>query len=136
MFTVDWLLVAISLEKFSLFGYSSYVSDGCRTAWIFTILTHASRITTRDIRFSRHLRGHVTFTLLPSFWCFNCHNYLGFSRLAFEHPTFRVRGERSTKCVTELIHVWRNLLGNRMVLMFFVYLMKSTSTYVRTFENA
>ena len=73
--------------------------------------------------------------LLPSFWYCNCHYYLGFSRLAFEHPTFRVRGKRSTNFATEVVLFDGTCLEIEWFCCLCLRIFNVIHIYVRTIES-
>ena len=69
-------------------------SRGSLVCYTSVVLWHGTSV------YTGHLRGPVTHTYCCAFGSgavTTCFNDLGLSRLEFEHPTFRLRGERSNR---------------------------------------
>ena len=96
----------VPLGNFSLMGTSSLPVKGCKFwhmlgtygHWAVRVVFRAAPTVARGSVYNGHLRGPVTLT--PITYCLAVQRSLpdlGLSRLAFELPTLRLRGERSNR---------------------------------------
>ena len=108
--------VFIPLENFSLIWrrhhdrWRAAYFDRCSALlavvhWRFFGLPHL--LWHRASLYAGHLQGPVAPYLLPTVWQWSCQYLfynLGLSRLGFEHPTFRLRGECSNLLRQRRVH--------------------------------
>ena len=108
-----WLFVSRFSSLSRIFhSYGDVTMTGCKcwalmavVHWRFFGLPHL--LWHRASLYAGHLRGPVAPYLLPTVWQWSCQYLfynLGLSRLGFEHPTFRLRGECSNLLPKRRVH--------------------------------